>query len=88
MRGSTRVSLYMRTGNAFIFTRLDIKASVGSSVDEIHGGRSGKRCPLEVALGEGLVGWRVSLGQMMLSLAMKVTASRLVKGGMAGGGGS
>lgn len=88
MGGLTQDSLYTRTGNAFIFTRLDIKASVGSPVDEVHRGRSGKRCPLEVALGKGLLEWRVSLRQVMLSLALKVTAGGLVEGRMTGGGGS
>lgn len=84
----TWVSFNLRTDNIVIFTSLDNKASIRASVDELYRGDRGKRCPLEMAFREGMVGWRVSLRQKMLALGMTITASGLVKGGVIGRGGS
>lgn len=84
----TWVSLNLRTDNVVIFKGMDNKASIWASVDELHRGHRGKRCSLEVALREGMVGWRVSLRQEMLALGMTITATGLVKRGVIGRGGS
>lgn len=84
----TWVSFNLRTDNIVIFTSLDNKASIRASVDELYRGHRGKRCPLEMAFREGMVGWRASLRQKMLALGMTITASGLVKGGVIGRGGS
>jgi len=84
----TLVSLNLRTDNVVIFKSMDNKASIWASVDELHRGHRGKRCPLEMALGEGMVGWRIRLRQEMLVLGMTITATGLVKGGVIGRGGS